>query len=168
MPLTHDLSKLPCATHTRPVSSTLRHSHTTCLNYPTPLTHDLSPVPSATHTGPVWSIRRHSHTCAGTCSLIIFTLIYEDCWHCRYSFYLCVQRYCINVQVYLWSISVPDGTRLASMVHKESWNGKMGEKISQNRHTVILYSTNMIPKYTRHSFPISRAVHYFRAPKKCR
>jgi len=99
--------------------------HTTWLNYPAPLTHDLSPVPSVTHTVPVSSTRRHSHTCAGTSSLIHFQLIYEDCWHCRYSSYLCVQRYCINVQVHLWSISVPNFTRLASVVRKESWNGKM-------------------------------------------
>jgi hypothetical protein len=124
-PLTHDLSKLPCATHTRPVSSTLRHSHTTCLNYPAPLTHDLSPVRSSTYRGPVWSTRRHSHTCAGTCSLINFNSIYEDCWRCRYSYYLFIQRYCINVQVYLWSISVPNFTRLASRVHYESRNGKL-------------------------------------------
>jgi hypothetical protein len=29
------------------------------------------------------------------------------------------------VQVHLWSISVPNFTRLASVVRKESWNGKM-------------------------------------------
>jgi hypothetical protein len=113
VPLTHGLSPVPSATRTRPVSNTQCHSHRTCLQYQAPRT----------------------HTCPETCSFINFNSIYEDCWHCRYSSYLCVQWYCINVQVCLWSISIRNFTRPASMVHKESRNRKMKKKI---RKTAIL------------------------------
>jgi hypothetical protein len=148
-PLTQDLSEVPCANHTRRVSSSLCnwstqcHPYRTCLKYQVPLTQDLSELPCATNTQPVWSTRRHSHTSDGAYRLINFNLIYEDRCHWRYSSYLCIQRYCINVQAYLWSISVPNFTRLASMFHKESRNGNMKKLFSQNRYIVISYSTNV-------------------------
>jgi len=48
------------------------------------------------------------------------------------------------------------------------WEDEKTFFFSQNRHIVILYCTNMLPKYKRHAFPSSRALYYFGAPKKCR
>ena len=144
MPRTYDVSEVTSATDTRP-----------CMKYPTKITHNLTELPWATHIRPFSSTQCHSHTCAETCSLINFNLIYEDCWHCRYSSYLCVQRYCIKVQVYEYPlpISVPNFTRLVSIVHKESWNGKMKKLFSQTRHIVIYIVRICYPNASGIPFP---------------